>query len=231
MLSAHPAAEPPVRVLIVDDDAIARRALREAVAGADGLEIAGEAGDGAEALGRLDGARPDVIIVDGDVIGLDVLVTTLRGREEDPAASVLVLSVDVDEDQAVRVLQAGAVGYLGKGVPVDAILRAARAVGHGEAAVSRRLTRRLVLELQRTARRSTGMRPVNSRLTSREWEVLDLLTRGASTLEIAERLSLSTDTVRSHVKHLLHKLGAHSRAEAVAIAERMRSPGSEAEDG
>ena len=107
-------------------------------------------------------------------------------------------------------------------MPPDAIIRAARGVAEGEAAISRRLTRRLVKELRALSRTRRRRRSPESELTPREWQILDLLSEGASTTDIADRLALAAGTVRSHVKHVLSKLDVHTRAEAVEAAERLR---------
>lgn len=119
-------------------------------------------------------------------------------------------------------LRAGAAGYLSKDLDVDVLPQALEGTRSGEAAISRRLSMRLIEQLRRVPEASTGMRPVKSPLTPREWEVVDLLYEGRTTEEIADVLVLSTETVRSHIKNLMRKLGASSRAEAVALAHRMR---------
>jgi DNA-binding NarL/FixJ family response regulator len=122
--------------------------------------------------------------------------------------------------EAVRCLRAGAVGYLGKEADVGRLTSVVHGVSDGEAAVSRRLTMELVQALRAVP--DTGWRPVRSRLTTREWEIVDLLGDGASTECIAERLYLSPATVYSHVKNVLAKLEVHSRGEAVDAAARLR---------
>ncbi len=117
--------------------------------------------------------------------------------------------------------------FLPKRVSVDALPRIVRAVGKGEAVLTRTLTTKLVERLREMPEGGRGLRPVRSQLSSREWEVLDLLRAGASTRSIAEELGLSTETVRSHVKRILRKLDAHSRAEAAELAGQLLRPGSQ----
>jgi DNA-binding NarL/FixJ family response regulator len=119
-------------------------------------------------------------------------------------------------------LRAGAGGYLSKDVEVDMLPQALEGAVRGEAAISRRLSMRLIEQLRRLPEATSGMRPVRSPLTAREWEVVDLLYEGKSTDEIADALVLSTETVRSHIKNLMRKLGATTRAEAVELAHRAR---------
>ena len=127
-----------------------------------------------------------------------------------------------DDDVAMVGLRAGAVGFLTKDVEIDMLPRALVGAVSGEAAISRRMSMRLVEHMRRAPEGGTGLRPVRSPLTQREWEVVDLLSEQLSTDQIAERLVLSTETVRSHVKNILRKLDARSRDEAVATARRMR---------
>jgi DNA-binding NarL/FixJ family response regulator len=127
-----------------------------------------------------------------------------------------------DRAGEVRALRAGAAGVISKDVSIESVARALRAVLDGEAAISRRLTMHLIELIRRTAANGAGFRPVKSDLTSREWEVLDLMCAGASTRQIAGALLLSEDTVYSHSKSILRKLGVHSRGEAVIAAERLR---------
>jgi DNA-binding NarL/FixJ family response regulator len=133
-----------------------------------------------------------------------------------------VLSASDDDNKALRALRAGARGYLRKDIELDALPRAVNGVLAGEAAVSRRLSMRVIDELRKTPMLGPGIRPTVSELTPREWQVLDLLTTGASTTDIAVDLVLSPETVLTHVKNILKKLGVHSRRDAIQQAERLR---------
>jgi two-component system, NarL family, response regulator LiaR len=137
-----------------------------------------------------------------------------------PGTRVVVLSADVDEELGLQVLQAGAVGYLAKNQGVDALPGVLTKVAHGEAALPGTLGMR-VLESLRTLP-DRGWRPINSQLTTREWEVVELLAQGAGTHDIADELVLSPATVYGHVKNIMRKLEVRSRDEAVAAAERLR---------
>ncbi len=124
---------------------------------------------------------------------------------------------------AMRGLRAGAAGYLSKEVELEALPRALRGAIDGEAAISRRLAMQLIQHYRTAPTGGAGLRPVRSRLTDREWEVLDILATGATTDEIAKSLVLSPETVRSHLKNLYRKLEVNSREEAVRAASQMRS--------
>jgi DNA-binding NarL/FixJ family response regulator len=137
-----------------------------------------------------------------------------------PEARVVLLSTREEVEATLRAVRAGAAGYLSKDLDPALLPRVVRKVAAGEAALPRNVVMR-VLEWMRESP-ETGWRPVRSRLTSREWEMVDLLAGGASTEAIAERLVLSPATVYSHVKNLLRKLEVHSRREAVDAAERLR---------
>jgi two-component system nitrate/nitrite response regulator NarL len=218
-------SEPPLRVLVVDDDPLVRRALREALEGVTWLEVAGEASSGEEAVAAAAADRPDLVLMDVDMPGVDGVTATIRLGRVSPGLPVILLSASPDDELGFLGLEAGAVGFLGKDVAVDALRRALAGVSRGEAAISRTLTLRLVEHLRKLSERTGGMRPIQSRLTPREWQVLDLMGRGAGTDDIAHELVLSTETVRSHIKHILAKLGVHSREKAIDVARRLRQEG------
>jgi len=159
----------------------------------------------------------DVILEHGD--GLEVAERIAREASE---TRVIVLAATDDETKALRALRAGARGYLRKDIELDALPRAVNGVLAGEAAVSRHLTMRVIDELRKAPAIGPGIRPTVSELTPREWQVLDLLTTGASTADIAVDLVLSPETVLTHVKNILKKLGVHSRRDAIQQAERLR---------
>jgi two-component system, NarL family, response regulator LiaR len=213
-----------IDILIVDDDPLARRAIREALAAERDLDICAEANSGVEAIDLARRTHPDVVVMDVTMPGLDGIGATRRILEAQPEAKVVVFSATTDDELALLALRAGASGYLTKGIDLAVLPRVVRGVAAGEAAITRRLSAKLLERFRLLAEGADGMRPVRSPLTPREWEVLDLLCADASTEGIAEELSLSIETVRSHVKHILRKLGVHSRAEAVRVANDIRRP-------
>jgi NarL family two-component system response regulator LiaR len=212
----------PLRILVVDDDPLVRRALTDALNAAPDIVVAAEAADGREAIDLAVEHRPDVVLMDVELPVINGIAATMRIRREAPDVHVVITANSVDDELGLLVLRAGASGFLLKDVSSDALSRALHGVVHGEAAISRSLVLKIIERLRRSPDRGTGMRPVRSNLTAREWQVLDLLCDGASTEAIASALVLSTETIRSHVKHVLSKLGAHSRSDAVAIANRLR---------
>jgi NarL family two-component system response regulator LiaR len=211
----------PLRAIIADDDPLARRMIRDALQDA-GIVVIAEAHNGRQVVELVLHYRPDVVLMDVVMPELDGIAATRRIVKEIPEQLVIMLTSGDDDDVAMIGLRAGAVGFLTKDVEIDMLPRALVGAVAGEAAISRRMSMRLVEHIRRSPEGGSGMRPVRSPLTQREWEVLDLLSERLSTDQIAERLVLSTETVRSHVKNILRKLDARSRDEAVATARRMR---------
>ncbi len=212
----------PLRVIVVDDDPLARRTIKETLK-RDGILVVAEGHDGREAIELCLQHRPDVVLMDIVMPELDGISATRRIVKEVPGQLVVILTSGDEEELGLLGLRAGAVGFLSKDLEIDVLPRVLRGASDGEAVVSRRLGKRLLEHLRRLPEGGPGMRPVKSTLTPREWEVIDLLHEGKSTEEIARALVLSSGTVRSHVKHILRKLDARSREEAVAAAERLRS--------
>ena len=209
--------------MLVDRDALARRAMREAITAAGEFVVSAEAAGEDDAIAAVRSARPDLVLID---IGYPLLEGIAVGKElrrQLPAIRMVFCSITDDEDTAIRALRAGAVGYVRKDLDYGPLARALRGALAGEAAISRQLGTRLIDELYRQAEPHTRLRPAGGALTGREWEVLDLLIDGAGTAEIAQRLGLALETVRSHVKHVLRKLGVGTRGEAIDIARRLRS--------
>lgn len=233
MIEAEISGRPPterLRVIICDDDPLVRRLVRDALQLA-GIVVIAEAANGREALELTRFYRPEVVLMDVAMPGMDGIEATRRITTEVPDTRVVMLTGSDDDELALMGLRAGAVGYLTKDISVPAIPRALRGARAGEAAISRHLSLKLIERLRMVPETGVGTRPVRSVLTPREWEVLDLLCGGASTDKIAASLVLSAETVRTHIKNLLRKLGVRSRAEAVALAGNLRSPSAPLERG
>jgi two-component system, NarL family, response regulator LiaR len=213
-----------LRAVIADDDPFARRVIKDVLQKA-GVIVVAEARNGRQAVELTLYYRPDVVVMDVVMPELDGIIATRQIRKEIPDQLVIVLTGAGEEDQelGLQALRSGASGYLSKDLEIDALPRALEGVKAGEAAISRKMTRTLIDRLRDTPSGSSGMRPVKSPLTAREWEVIDLLKAARSTDEIADELVLSTETVRSHVKNILRKLDVRSREDAVVAADRMRS--------
>jgi DNA-binding NarL/FixJ family response regulator len=212
----------PLRVIVADDDPLARRMLRDVLQLA-GITVIAEAGSGREAVELTTYYTPDVVVMDLIMPGMDGLAAMGEIRRMAPDVRVVILTSSDDDEVGLMTLRAGASGFLCKNVGIDALPRALHCAKNGEAVITRRLTMRLIEDLRMVRTDSAGLRPIRSALTSREWEVLDLLCQDLSTDDIADRLVVSVETVRSHVKNVLRKLEVRSRREAVAVASRLRA--------
>jgi NarL family two-component system response regulator LiaR len=223
----------PARVVVVDDDMDLRGRLRAALQDA-GLTVIAEADNGRDAIALAAHFRPDVMIMDIVMANVDGLSATRAIVDRVPSVRILLLTASDDVDLGMVGLRAGAAGHQVKGVPVREIVASVQRMAAGEPVVGPELTWRLIDSLRALPVGGQGVRPVRSKLTPREWEVLDLLCAGHTVDQIADELVLARDTVRTHVKRLLRKLGAHSQAEAISIANGIRATfaasGSEAPD-
>lgn len=212
-----------LRAIICDDDPLVRRIVREALQVA-GIVVIAEASNGREALELTRHYRPEAVIMDLVMPGMSGIEATRMIVAEVPGTRVVMLTGSEDDELALDGLRAGAVGYVSKAAAVDAIAQVLHGVIAGEAAIPGHLSMMLLERLRLPPEAGVGLRPVRSVLTSREWEVLDLLCSGGTTDEIAEALVLAAETVRSHVKNVLRKLSVGSREEAVALAAELRAP-------
>jgi two-component system, NarL family, response regulator LiaR len=206
-----------MRVLIACRDPARRDAFLDALRRADISALAAPSHTAAT-LELARRHRPDVVLLDDEFPGLGGVPGLQKLAADTPDSRIVTIAGDYEEGRGVRVILAGAAGYLRPEIAPAALPRVVRAVMRGEVVTPRALTPALI-EL---ARSQVGTRPVRSVLTPREWEVLDLLTTGASTQEISNELVVSVDTVQSHIKHILRKLRVHSRAEAIARARVLR---------
>jgi len=205
-----------------DDDPLVRRLIRDTLQRANVTVIA-EASTGREAVELALFYHPDVVVMDFMMPEMDGIEATRRIYEHDSSIRVVLLTGAGDDELGMRGLRAGAAGYLSKEVELEALPRALRGAIDGEAAISRRLAMQLIQHYRTAPTGGAGLRPVRSRLTDREWEVLDILATGATTDEIARNLVLSPETVRSHLKNLYRKLEVNTREDAVQAASRLRS--------
>jgi DNA-binding NarL/FixJ family response regulator len=205
----------PIRVLIVDDHSVVREGLRAFLELQAGLEVVGEAADGEEAIEAGARLRPDVILMDLVMPQLGGVAAMRRLREQVPGARIIVLTSFLDDDKLLPALRAGAAGYLLKNAEPHEIARAVRAAHAGEALLDPVVAARLV----ETLAADDGQEPLD-RLTPREREVLVLIGRGFSNKLIANELEVSEKTVKTHVGHVLAKLGVTDRTQAAVVAVR-----------
>jgi DNA-binding NarL/FixJ family response regulator len=219
-------AAAPIRVLLVDDQQLIRAGFRMILADEPGIEVVGEAPDGRAALDAAARLRPDVVVMDIRMPNMDGVEATRRlttstaspDRERRPR--VLVLTTFDADEYVIEALRAGASGFLLKDVPPDDFVAAIRLIAAGDALLAPSVTRRLLdrfrtrLPAPTDAERHDRLRE----LTDRELEVLGLIARGLSNREIADTLVLSEPTVKTHVSHVLDKLGLRDRAQAVVMA-------------
>jgi DNA-binding NarL/FixJ family response regulator len=198
-----------IRLLIVDDHPVVRDGLRGMFAGETDFEVVGEAADGAEAVTRAEGLRPDVILMDLRMPGLDGVSAIRRLADRRIDSRVLVLTTYETDREVLDAIDAGATGYLLKDAPREELFRAVRAAARGEAVLSPSVATRLVSQVRE---------PLREPLSQRELEVLELVARGTTNREAASRLYISEATVKTHLLHIYAKLGVNDRAAAVAEA-------------
>jgi DNA-binding NarL/FixJ family response regulator len=219
--SLTPSGDDGLRILIADDDPVVRSAIRALLADQPDLRVDGEAGDGVEAVELAVARRPDVVLLDEGIVGLDAVTVIERIRASAPEVNVVVFAAVEDPDRGVEGLRSGATGFLLKEMSSDALLRALRGLARGEAPLSRELMLRVVEQLHRTTEPETDPRPVWSRLTIGDWQLLHQLRRGSSVSETAAMLGLSDDLVRERIDEVLLKLEVTTLAEAVSAAEQL----------
>ena len=211
----------PLRVMLVDDHALVRMAVRQALEAPD-VELVAEAASAEEALVRAPQVRPDVLLVDISLPGMDGVALVRELAPRLPETRIVMLTVSGAEHDLLDAMRYGAIGYLTKDVSPEGLLRAVRSAYDGELAMPRRMAARLVQHLEETSHPATPANdPALGTLTGRETEVLRLLAEGRTDREIAQALTISPRTVTTHVASILHKLGTTRRAEA---ARRYRPP-------
>ncbi|MFI5606262.1 response regulator [Amycolatopsis sp. NPDC051903] len=200
-----------IRVLLTDDHPVVRDGLRGAFTGCGDIEVVGEAATGAEALAFVARHRPDVVLMDLRMPGLDGVSAIRRLAAEHPAVRVLVLTTYDSDADVLPAIEAGATGYLLKDAPVADLQHAVRAAARGEPVLAPSVAARLMAPLRR---------PAPGALTSRELDVLRLVAGGATNRAAAKRLFISEASIKTHLLHVYAKLDVPDRAAAVAEAYR-----------
>nr|BFE59269.1 response regulator transcription factor [Dactylosporangium thailandense] len=209
-------ADPP-RVVIADDQALVRTGFAM-ILGADGIEVVAEAADGAEAIDAVRRTRPDVVLMDVRMPGVDGLEATRRILADHPDPPRIIILTTFDLDRYVyAALSAGASGFLLKDVTADRLVSAVRMVRTGDALLAPSVTRRLVERFAGRDEETTLHRDLST-LTPRELDILRLIARGLSNTELAARLHISETTVKTHVTRMLSKLGLRDRTQAIIAA-------------
>ena len=209
----------PIRVLVVDDQELFRRGLTMLLAVEPGLEVVGEAGDGAEGVTLAESAAPDVILLDVRMPKKSGIEACLAIKESVPSAKIIMLTVADEEADLYEAVKSGASGYLLKDSSIEEVAQAIRVVADGQSLISPSMAIKLIDEFKQMSRPERETGPA-LRLTERELDVLRLVAQGHSNKEIAARLFISENTVKNHVRNMLEKLQLHSRMEAVMYAVR-----------
>lgn len=210
----------PVRVVLADDQPLIRSGLRVLIADHPDLDVVGEAGTGAQAVRLVRELRPDVVVMDIRMPGMDGIEATGLITAGPGSARVVVLTTFDDDEYVYAALRAGASGFLIKDMSLEGILSAIRVVAAGEALIAPSVTRRLIEEFAARPEPAPPARAVAG-ITGREREVLVLVARGMSNSEIADRLVISVATVKAHVARLFSKLDARDRVQLVIMAYEM----------
>jgi len=208
-----------IRVLVVDDHFVVRKGVCALLANTAGIVVAGEAGDGRQAIAEARRLRPEVILMDLRMPGLDGVAATRAILAEQPETAIVALTGTDMEEEVQAAVEAGALGYLAKTSPPEDFVEAIRRVAKGDCWLPARFTRRLL----------TGPQPPHPApkvlpLTGREREVLEMLSRGWSNRRISQECLIAEITVRTHVSHIFGKLGVRNRVEAALHALRSEKP-------
>lgn len=208
------------RVLIADDHALMRQGLRR-ILSAEGFEVVGEACHGFEALDKARELKPDLILMDLYMPGLDGMAATRQIRRELPNVQIIMLTVSTEESDIIEAIQAGARGFLNKNADAGMLVKQLKRVVSGSAGLSEDMTDKLVGALARSVQASqTPLGLGFGTVTQREREVLSLIAKGATNKEVAASLCISENTVRAHVRSLMQKLNVDNRTQMAVTGVR-----------
>jgi DNA-binding NarL/FixJ family response regulator len=216
--AADGTAERPITVVIADDQRMVRRGFRVILEAEPGITVVAEAGDGAAAVAMVRRHAPAVALLDIRMPVMDGLQAARQVIALGPATRVLILTTFDADDYVYEALRAGASGFLLKDAPADQLVTAVRSLAAGDALIDPAITRRLIARFTMAARRTSDLPDELHQLTARELEVLRLVARGLSNLEIARELVVEENTVKTHVSRILSKLGLRDRVQAVVLS-------------
>lgn len=212
--------EERIRVLVADDHALFRQALRGVLAEEPDLELVGEAGDGTEAVAMAVDLAPDVVLMDVRMPKLAGIDAAREIATQLPAAKIVMLTVSDEEADLYEALKAGALGYLLKDLAIEEVAAAIRSVNAGHSLITPSMATKLLAEFSALSGKAGESKKPAATLTEREIDVLNLAAQGLGNREIAKRLVISENTVKNHIRNILSKLHLHSRGEAVAFGVR-----------
>lgn len=209
-----------LRVLIVEDLGLVRAGILAILNQVEDIEVAGEATNGADAVRLAALVEPDVVLMDQDLPEIDGPEATRLIKEALPSVEVIVMTDRLDAVKALEAIEAGATGYVLKDIPAPNLLAALRSVCNGRAFFHPEITRKLMDRLGRLTREERSRQVEAEGLTSRELEILAELTKGSKDKQIAARFTVTEGTVKTHIGHILKKLGCQNRTQAVAYVLR-----------
>jgi DNA-binding NarL/FixJ family response regulator len=209
---------PPIRILLADDHTLFREGLAGILDSQPDLDVVGEAGDGIEALVKAKELLPDLILMDILMPGCDGLEATKQIKQELPDVTIVILTIRDDEEKLFQAIKNGAQGYLLKNMSSTLIVKLLRGAMQGEAAITSEMAGRMLEEFRRLSREAPLDIGDDADLTRREIEVLGKVATGATDKEIADELTISIHTVKSHLRNILAKLHVGTRREATRIA-------------
>ena len=208
-----------VRLILADDHSLIREGLAGIISAQPDMQVVGEAGDGLEAFVKAQELKPDLILMDVQMPGMDGIEAVRQVKQVLPETIIVMLTVRGDDDMLFEALKNGAQGYLLKEIRSQALLEMLRGALHGEAAISPNLAGRVLSEFRRLSKGGVHEKEDDSGLTEREQQVLVQASNGATDKEIAASLNISLNTVKTHIRNILSKLHVSTRREAAKAAK------------